>query len=431
MPVRLRRPERFQVAMKVECPNDLISPEHPARVVWAVVESLDLSDFCRPIKARTGVCGRDSTDPLLLMALWLYACIRGIGSARELARACDSEEGSRPFLWLCGGVSVNHHTLSDFRVEHAAALDDLFTRTIATLVKKDLVKVKRISQDGTRVRAGAGASSFRRASTLDKLLADAKEHVGQLKALLDDPEKSAGFSARQKAARTRAARDRQGRIEAAIKTIPGLREKQEKLAKRMSKKEKARKLKEPRASATDAEARVMKMPNGGFNPAVNVQLAVDTGSRAIVGVEVSGSGADAGQSESMRQQVETRSGRKVEEHLIDGGFLVSEEIERAAKEGVTLYVPPKPPRNREKFGTEYEPRDRDSQIINDWRKRMGSEEGKEIYKQRASTSETANANLKQHGLSQMTVRGLKKARCVALWCALAYNLTLFSQALIG
>lgn len=429
--VRLRRPERSQVVMKVECADDLIPADHSARRVWAVVESLDLSAFCRPIKARAGVCGRDSTDPRLLVALWLYACIRGIGSARELARRCDPEEGSRPFLWLCGGVSINHHTLSDFRVEHGAALDELFTRTIAVLVKKGLVKVRRISQDGTRVRACAGASSFRRGSTLTMLLAEATRHVEELKALLDDPKRSAGVSSRQKAARTRGARERKERLEQAIKTIPQLKEKQEKLAKRMSKKEKAKKLKEPRASATDAEARVMKMPNGGFNPAVNVQLAVDTGSRAIVGVDVSGSGADAGQSEPMREQVEERTGGKVEEHLIDGGYLVTEEIERAAAEGVTLYVPPKSPRNPEKFGSEYEPRDRDSQIVNDWRTRMGSAAGKAIYRQRAATVETANANLKQHGLVQMTVRGLKKARCIALWCALAYNLTLLGGALIG
>jgi transposase len=429
---RLRRPERSQVIMKMECPDDLIPADHPARRVWAVVESLDLSAFCRPIKARAGVCGRDATDPRLLVALWLYACVRGIGSARELARACDAAaDGARAFLWLCGGVSINHHTLSDFRVAHGAALDELFTRTIAVLVKKGLVKVRRISQDGTRVRACAGAASFRRGSTLTVLLAEAKKHVEELKALLEDPKRSAGVSARQKAARTRGARERKARLEQAIKTIPQLKEKQEKLAKRMSKKEKAKKLKEPRASATDAEARVMKMPNGGFNPAVNVQLAVDTASRAIVGVEVSGSGADAGQSEPMREQVEQRTGGKVEEHLIDGGYLVTEEIERAAEAGVTLYVPPKSPRNPEKFGSEYEPRAADSQVINDWRQRMGSPQGKQIYKQRAATVETANANLKQHGLVQMTVRGLKKARCIALWCALAYNLTLLGDALIG
>ena len=431
MPVRLRRPQRDQVAMKLESPDDLIPAGHSARAVWAVVETLDLSGFSRPIKARAGVCGRDSTDPRLLVALWLFACVRGIGSARELARQCDAAEGSRPFLWLCGGVSVNHHTLSDFRVDHGPALDVLFTQVVAVLVKKGLVKVRRISQDGTRVRACAGASSFRRGAKLSVLVENAKEHVERLKVLLDDPGKSAGLSARKRAARLRAARDRVARIERAIKVIPQLQERQEKLAKRMSVKQRQTQLKEPRVSTTDDEARVMKMPNGGFNPAVNVQLAVDTQSRAIVGVDASGSGSDAGLAESMRRQVETRSGQKVEEHLIDGGYLVMEEIERAAESGVALYVPPKPPRDPGKYGDQYASRPRDSQAINDWRQRMGTDAAKDIYKQRASTIETANANLKRHGLAQMTVRGLKKARCVALWCALAYNLTLFGAKMIG
>ena len=141
--VRLRVPNRTQMAMKVESPDDLIPADHQARAVWQVVDSMDLSAFREPIKAREGVGGRDATDPRLLVSLWLYATIRAIGSARELARLCLE---SKPYLWLCGGVTLNHHLLSDFRVEHGAALDALFTRSIAMLVKKGLVKVKRISQ---------------------------------------------------------------------------------------------------------------------------------------------------------------------------------------------------------------------------------------------------------------------------------------------
>src|SRR5438876_6683040 len=176
--VRLRLPDRAQAVMKFECPDDLIASDHPARVVWAVVCSWDLSAFTASAKARQGVCGREVTDPRVLAAVWLYGCIRGIGSARELARRCDPEgEASRPFLWLCGGVSVNHHTLSDFRVDHAAGLDKLFSNSIAALVKKGLIKVRQIAQDGTRVRASAGAASFRRKSTLDRLSAEADAHV--------------------------------------------------------------------------------------------------------------------------------------------------------------------------------------------------------------------------------------------------------------
>jgi transposase len=426
-PVRLRQPDRSQVEMIVQCPDDLIPQEHEARVIWKVCASQDLSEFCEPIKAREGVCGRDATSPTLLAALWLYAAVRGIGSARELARLCKE---SKPFQWLCAGVSLNHHTLSDFRVDHGAALDALFTRVLATLVEKGLVKVYRISQDGTRVRACAGASSYRRQERLQKLLEDAKQHVEELRKLLEDPERSSGLSAKKKAARRRAARERQQRIEQAIERLPALKQKQEKLAKRKSKKEKER-LKEPRASTTDAEATVMKMANGGFNPAVNVQFATDPESRAIVGVDVSGEGNDHHLAEPMRQQVEERTGQKVHEQLVDGGYLVKEQIEQAASEGVTMYVPPKPPRKQEP-GSEYEAQRGESQVLADWRQRMGSETGQEIYKQRASTSETVNADLRTHrGLGPMPVRGLEKAKCVALWCALAYNVMHFAAALIA
>ena len=427
--VRVRMPERKQMAMTVACADDLVPLGHPVRVIWDVVGRLDLAAFYAPIRARAGVVGRDATDPRLLVALWLYANTRGVGSARELARLCGE---SKPYQWLCGGVSLNHHTLSDFRVGHAAALDALFTQVIATLVDQGVVRVTRIAQDGTRVRACAGASSFRRGARLDLLLAQARAHVAELAAQLDDPGRGAGLSAKRRAARARAARARQERVERAIEQLPELVARQAKLAKRVSKKDKARgKLKEPRASTTDADARVMKMPDGGFRPAVNVQVATDTASRAIVGVAVTNLGVDTGQAEPMRQQVQARAGRTVHEHLIDGGYLVHGEVERAHDQAVTLYVPPKPPRNRGERGSEYDPRPTDSDVLRDWRARMGSDGGKAIYKERAATSETVHADLKAHrGLVQLTVRGLAKAQCVALWSALAYNLMHFGPTLL-
>lgn len=424
----MREPDRSQVQMVIRSPDELVPQDHEARVIWRVCEAQDWSGFCAPIKARQGVCGRDATSPALLAALWLYAAVRGIGSARELARLCKE---SKPYRWLCGGVSVNHHTLSDFRVNHADALDAMFTRMIAMLVERKLVKVYRISQDGLRVRACAGAASFRRQERLQQLLEEAQKHVQELRAQLDDPEKSAGLSARRKFARIRAAREREQRIRQAIERLPELKKKQERLAKRKSQKEKKR-LKEPRASTTDAEATVMKMANGGFNPAVNVQLATDTESRAIVGVDVSGEGNDHHLSEPMRQQVEQRSGQKVSEHLIDGGYLVLEEVDAAAAQGVKVYVPPKPPRDPQRAGEEFTPKGGESEALADWRQRMGSEAGQEVYKLRASTSETVNADLRTHrGLNRMVVRGLKKAKCVALWCAMAYNILHFASGLMA
>jgi transposase len=429
--LRLRVPERRQMAMVVQCADDLVPAQHAVRMVAALVETLDVSGFAEAIKAREGVAGRDATDPGLLVGLWLYACIRGIGSARELARRCEE---SAAFRWLCGGVTVNHRLLSDFRGDHGAALDELFTQVIASLVDKELVSVSRVSQDGVRVRVSAGAGSFRREERLQKLLAESKQHVEELRRQLENPESSAGLSTKQRAARRRAAKEKQQRLEQAIAQLPELKQKQEEAAQKAGSGKQGQKIrdKEPRVSTSDAEARVMKMPNGGFNPACNVQLASDPESRAIVGVEVSHEGSDsAGLSEPMREQVEQRSGGQVEQHLLDGGYLRLADIEHAHEQGVELFVPPKPARNLHRRGRELEPKPGDSEAVLAWKRRMASAEGKEIYRQRAATSETVNADLRSYrGLTQITVRGLSKIKCVALWCALAYNVLHFGPALL-
>lgn len=426
--LRLRIPHRSQVEMRLECLDDLIASDDPVRLIWDVTGNLDLSGFYAAVRSCEGHKGRDATDPRLLVALWLYAATEGIGSARELDRLCRSH---RSYQWLCGGVSLNYHTLSDFRVNHGAALDALLTQIITALVSQDLVQVWRISQDGTRVRACAGASSFRRRSRLEKLLSETQAHVEELRARLEEPGELSGLSARQRAAQERAARERNQRLDKALSQLPELEKKQRKLARKVAAKDKAKKLSERRASTTDAEARVMKMSDGGYRPAFNVQLACDPQSRAIVGVEVSNSGVDTGQSEPMRAQVEKRTGQKVSEHLLDGGYLVHGEVERAAEEQVTLYVPPKPPRNCKTRESAYEPRPSDSAVLAAWRHRMGSPEGQDIYKLRGASIETINADLKTYrGLERLTVRGLAKVRCVALWSALAYNLLHFGPALL-
>lgn len=430
--VRLRVPERRQMAMVVQCPDDLVGAEHPVRTVMALVERLDLSRFAEPIQAREGVAGRNATDPRLLVGLWLYACTRGIGSARELARRCEE---SAPFRWLCGGVGVNHRLLSDFRVDHGAALDELFTQVIAALVDQGVVRVSRVSQDGVRVRVSAGADSFRREERLRQLLAESKQHVDEVRRQMENPEVSAGLSAKQKAARRRAAREKQQRLEQAIAQLPELKRRQAEAAEKAGNGKSGEKIREtePRVSTSDAEARRMKMPNGGFNPACNVQLATDTESRAIVGVAVSYEGSDsAGLSAPMRGQVEQRTGRQVEQHLLDGGYMRYADIEQAQEQDVELFLPPKPARNPERRGRELEVKPSDSAALRAWKQRMASRAGKEIYRQRAATSETVNADLRSYrGLTQLTVRGLLKIQCVALWCALAYNVLHFGTALLS
>ena len=217
--------------------------------------------------------------------------------------------------------------------------------------------------------------------------------------------------------------------------MPELKQKQAEAEKRAGQGVHGQKVRQrqPRVSTSDPEVRRMKMPNGGFNPAVNVQLATATQSRAVVAVEVSNQGADSvGLSEPMREQVEQRSGRKVEQDLLDGGYMRKDDIEQAHQHGVELFVPPKPAKNPGNRGRELEPKRGDSEAVLAWKQRMASEVGKEIYKERAATSETVNADLRSYrGLTQITVRGLAKIKCIALWCALAYNVMHFGAVLLS
>ena len=415
--VRFKRPDRAQARMVPCVLDETIPADHRVRLVWDLVERLDLSGFAVGLKVQEGKAGRSATDVRLLVALWVWASTEGVGSAREVERLCGEKDSYR---WLCGGVEVNYHTLSDFRVEHERALDELLTKVLATLMQQGLVKVRRITQDGMRVRASAGAASFRRRKTLEEHLAEAHQQVESLKTQREATVASS-CGRRQDAARKRAVQDRLRKTEAALAALATV-EKARKEAKG-GKNSRC----QPRASTTDSEARVMKMGDGGFRPAYNVQLAADTESRAIVGVSVINSGSDKAQSEPMRQEVESRTGGKVQEHLMDGGFVKFEQLERAEQTGVKVYAPPQANKNVDP----YQVRPSDSVEVAQWRERMATDQAKTIYKERASTSETVNADLRTYrGLDRFLVRGLAKVKCVALWSALAYNLMHFGKALL-
>lgn len=417
--LRFHRPDRSQMRMLPVSLEETIPPGHHVRVLWEVVARLDLSGFTAGLKVCEGEAGRSATDVRLLVALWLYAATQGIGSARELARLCEAHVAYR---WLCGGVPVNYHTLSDFRVDHEQALDGLMTEVLAMLMERKLVHVQRISQDGLRVRASAGKGSFRREERLQQLLAQAQTQVAALKAQREAPV-GREHPVRQQAAQERAAREQQQRVEKALETLAQV--KQVKARARNNRRDKPS---APRASTTDSEARVMKMPDGGFRPAYNVQIATDTESRAIVEVDVTNEGTDKTQSEPMRAQVQERTGGLVQEHLVDGGFVKLEQIERAEGAGVKMYAPPQQSR---KDRDPYRVRETDSPELAAWRARMATAEAQTIYKERAATSETVNADLRTYrGLGPFLVRGLRKVRCVVLWSALAYNLMHFGQVLL-
>ena len=304
-------------------------------------------------------------------------------------------------------MSVNHHSLSDFRVENAEYLDEVLTHSVAVLMDQGLVKLNRVSQDGTRVRASAGAASFRRQETLERCLEEAEEQVRLLRQELEEhPEAT---TRRQAAARQRAAEDRRQRVKAALAQMPDVAAK-----KPAGEKDKAR------VSTTDADARVMKMADGGFRPAYNGQFAVDTETQIVVGVDLSNSGSDQGQLVPMLGQLQKRYGKIPAESLADGGFAALKEIEKASELGTVVYAPVAKP--KDKTRDPYVPLETDSASVAQWRQRMGTPEAKEIYKQRASTVECVNAQARNRGLQRLLVRGLSKARAVLLWYAIAHNL---------
>ncbi len=404
---RLQQPNRAQVELRPVDLEGLLPPDHRARVVWEFVEGLDLSPLYAEIKAVEGHAGRPPIDPAILMALWLYATVEGVGSARALARLCEEHDAYR---WICGGVSVNYHTLADFRVAPVEYLDGLLTSSVAALMAEGLVTVTRVAQDGVRVRASAGAASFRRQERLEGYLAEATAQVEALRRELH--EDAGATSRRQAAARTRAAEERQQRVARALAQLPEVE------AKKKSAEEKGK----ARVSTTDPDARVMKMADGGFRPAFNGQFVTDTAAQVIVGVEASNAGSDLGQLAPMVAQVQARYGQAPAEVLADGGYIKLEDLVTVAQPevGCTVYAPV--PQPRDPARDPYQRRPGDPEAIAQWRERMGTEAAKVIYKERAATSECVNALARNRGLRHFVVRGVKKAKAVLLWFALAHNL---------
>lgn len=402
---RVLLPNRKQMEFRASDLESLLPEGHRARLVWAYVERQDLKKFYAGIRAVEGGVGRAAIAPEILLGLWLYATIDSVGSGREIARLTQAHDAYR---WLCGGVQVNHHTVSDFRKDHGEALDELLSVSIASLMAAGVVKLKQVAQDGMRVRASAGAGSFRRKDKLEGYLEAARSEVARLKAELEaDP----GEAERaREAAKRRAAREREARLEKALARLPEI----EAIKKRQGKKPE-----EARASMTDAEATVMKMGDGGFRPAYNPQLASDADSLVIVGVDVATVGSDQGQMAPMVAQVAERCGRAPKAWLVDGGFVGHEEIERASQHTVVYGPVPEP---KDKTVDPHQAKATDSPTVAAWRERMATDEAKAIYKKRAATAECVNAQSRNRGLQQFRVRGLAKVKCVVLLFALAHNL---------
>ena len=404
--VRTREPFRAQGVIRFEMPEDTLPEDHRAKLLWKVIETLDLTAFTSDAKAVEGGRGRPWTSLRMLLTLWLYAISVGIGSARKIERLTHSDDA---FRWIVGDQSVSHSRLSKFRVVHEKALDKLFTDVLSVLLHKGLASLELVAQDGTRVRASASAPSFRREASLEACREQAALHIRAVLVEQDEPEATEV----EKRARLRAARDYQKRVDAAIAEVKELREQGKD---------------EPRASTTDANARVMKMGDGGFRPGYNIQMATAGspmgGPRTIVGIRVTNVGSDMGSVTPMLDDIERRTSALPAVVLADANHAKHECIRAAAARGVTLLVPV--PERAKKPDSQTEP------AIAAWHERMETNEAKRLYRARASLCELPNAHLKQHqGVTQVLVRGLSKVTCVALLAGLAANVLHHITNLLG
>lgn len=408
---RVQRPERNQIEWRPLAIDALLPADHRARAVWAYVDSLDLSALYSKIQAVEGKAGRDAVDPKILMALWMFATIEAVSSARQVARLCERDLA---YMWICGGVGVNYHLLSDFRTAHGEFLDQLLSDTIATLMHQELVTLEVVAQDGMRVRADAGGSSFRRQKTLEKCREEARQQVRTLREEAENETGTSSSNARQKAARERAACERQQRVEKALEELADLQQQKEKKKKGTGS--------EARCSTTDPQARKMKMGDGGFRPAYNVQFATDGKSRMIVGVDVTNSGSDGGQMSPMHEDIIERYDKIPESYLVDGGFAGSEEITKVEQRGSQVYAPIIGEEKLRKARIDpYTRQSKDTDESFVFRQRMATEEAKTRYKERPSIAEFPNAECRNRGLSQFRVRGLEKVKTVTLWYAITFN----------
>ena len=387
--------------------DQMLPENHFARTVCAYVDQLDTSLLYQDIVVTAHQAGRTATNPDVMLSLWLLATLEGIGSARELARRCDRDMA---YMWICGEVSVNHRCLSEFRVNSGEFLDGLLTDTVTAMIHSNVVAYDTIAQDGMRVRASAGTSSFRRAPRLEKLKEEVKAFVDQLGGKDDDDRPNDGQGIKRVSHQQRLER-----IEDALEQMEDLAERREKRKKGDGEK--------TRVSTTDPDARNMKMANGGYNPAYNVQFASDMSSRIIMGVCVTNQGTDGYELPLMLGQLKARYGHVPKTTVTDSAYATKPSITQTTQLGVTpvssipredqLKAHGKDPYQRQKGDTdEYEA----------FRQRMLEAKNIELCKQRPSVAEFANADCRNRGLQQFNVRGLAKVQVIALWHALCFNL---------
>ena len=317
---RVVRVDRKQVVMRVVDIEGLIEEGHPARGIWEMLGRVDLGRYYDDIESVEGEAGRAAFDPRMMATLWMYGYSEGVGQARELGRRC----GYHPaYQWITGLQDISYHTLSDFRVKHKEALDELFVEMLGILSAEGLIALERVTHDGAKIKAQCRAGTFRREGTLREHMEMAKMHVEKVTAAGDEGD-AAGV--KEAAARRRGARERAKRIESALQELEKVRE-----TKRGTKAKE-----NVRISRTEPEARVMKHGDGGYAPSYNAQITTDTTAGMIVGVGLTDEGSDYGQLVPSIERVEAQAGKRPGQMITDGGFTSRGNIIEAKTMGVDL-----------------------------------------------------------------------------------------------
>jgi len=414
--LRLETAERRQSEFQQTCLDDLLSSDHRARQVWEYVEGLDLSLLYGRVQTTVSSSGRPAIDPAILVSLWLYATLEGVGSARLLDRLCQSDAA---YLWLLGGVTVNYHTLADLRTEAGPLLDELLSSSMAGMIASGAVRIETLAVDGMRLQAAANRGTFRRSERLAKLEKAALEVVQRLRAEVD--EDPAAAQRRTTARRLAVAEDRARRLDKARQAQAEIERQREEQRQKQRRKEKRKDHKEARTSTVDPQARIMKMADGSFRPAYNVQFKTAAEGAHIVGISVTDCGSDHGQLGPALDEIKQRYGVRPKRVLADGGYTSKDGIEKLHAQDIALFSPlpkskgdPAPPKRGDKAGT----------IA--WRQRMASEEGMDLYRRRFAT-ERPHAHMRNHGLRQVLVRGREKVKAVVLWHVHAFNFLQFKR----
>lgn len=410
--VRVQRPQRCQIEMQFLSLDQLLDPEHRARTVWLYVQSLDLEPLYRDFKAVEGESGRPPIAPEILLGLWLLATLDSISSARALAKRTETDI---PYRWLCGGVSVNHHTLSDFRAHNREFFEQALTDSVTAMLQQGVVTLKTIAQDGLRVRANAGSSSFRRQPTLEEHYRQAQEHVQRLREESENEAQQAENTTRRAAAQQRAAAERAERVREALQQVRELHAQREEREKGSGE--------QARCSTTDPDARNMKMGDGGFRPAYNVQFATDGAARMIVAVEVTNSGSDRGEMAPLHEKVVQTYGQTPELQLVDSAFATVADVTQLERAGTKVVSSIHGEERLRKLAQDPFARGRnDTDEYAAFRQRMSQSEYQELYKTRPSIAEYPNAECRNRGCQRLLVRGLEKVKSVMLLYAMTFNL---------